>query len=159
MKNMERLQRGFTLIELMIVIAIVSILVALAVPAYQDYTVRAKVSECMAASAVPKILISEYRQTNTTWPPSKEAAGFSNFSTNISEFCSIYAYYNTHGDFYVRVDSAAVGIPIAARVIPVLSPILRDGGTIDWLCTRGFTSVDSMKYLPSACRADNIWQN
>ena len=159
MKNMDRLQRGFTLIELMIVIAIVSILVALAVPAYQDYTIRAKVTECMAASAVPKILISEYQQTNVQWPPTKEAAGFSNFSTNISTFCSIYAYYNTHGDFYVRVDSAAVGIPVGSRVIPVLSPVLSENGTINWLCTKGFTTIDAIKYLPATCRADNIWAN
>ena len=60
-KGVKRLQRGFTLIELMIVIAIVAILVALAVPAYSDYSIRAKVSECIAAAAVPKINISEYK--------------------------------------------------------------------------------------------------
>jgi prepilin-type N-terminal cleavage/methylation domain-containing protein len=58
---------GFTLIELMIVIAIVAILVALAVPAYEVYTIRAKVTECIAATAPPKIAITEYYQTTPFW--------------------------------------------------------------------------------------------
>ena len=57
MRNMKRVQQGFTLIELMIVIAIVAILVALAVPAYKDYTVRTKVAECINGAAVPLSLI------------------------------------------------------------------------------------------------------
>ena len=61
MKNMKQVikkAKGFTLIELMIVIAIVAILVALAVPAYRDYTIRAKVAECVNGAAVPKLNIS-----------------------------------------------------------------------------------------------------
>jgi type IV pilus assembly protein PilA len=158
---MDRSQRGFTLIELMIVIAIISILVALAVPAYQDYTIRAKVSECLSAAAIPKIKVSEYRQTNAVWPPSMQAAGFSNIGGNaqISTFCTIYDYYSGHGDFYVRVDSVGVGLAASSRVIPVLSPTMTLGGSINWLCTRGFTTADAIKYLPATCRSDNIWQN
>ena len=76
MKNMRRnIQQGFTLIELMIVIAIVAILVALAVPAYQDYTIRAKVGECINAAAVPKLSISEYYETVGTFPADLDEAG------------------------------------------------------------------------------------
>ena len=75
MNNMKRnMQQGFTLIELMIVIAIVAILVALAVPAYKDYTIRAKVTECVNGAAVAKLQISEYRETVGHYPADAIAA-------------------------------------------------------------------------------------
>ena len=79
--------RGFTLIELMIVIGIVAILVALAVPAYNDYTIRSKVAECINGAAVAKIGVSEYRQTLGAWPPSMEEAGldYTDFKTFVED--------------------------------------------------------------------------
>lgn len=68
--------KGFTLIELMIVIAIVAILVALAVPAYQDYLVRTKITECIAAAAPLKTSVSEFYQSESRWPNDIVEAGF-----------------------------------------------------------------------------------
>ena len=80
---------GFTLIELMIVVAIMAILVALAVPAYQNYTIRAKVTECITDAAPVKITLSEYRMTTGYWPGSMEIAGIANDpNSNISEYCA-----------------------------------------------------------------------
>ena len=103
MTNMKRLQKGFTLIELMIVIAIVAILVALAVPAYQDYAIRAKVGECINAAAVPKLSISEYFETVGVFPPDITAAGMA--AQGISQYCEVYATYTGAADtsalFYI----------------------------------------------------------
>src|SRR5213079_851433 len=75
---MKRIQQGFTLIELMIVVAIVGILAAIALPAYQDYTIRARVSEAAAAAGACKTAVAEYVATNGgTMPSSTSQAGCS----------------------------------------------------------------------------------
>ena len=78
---MKRLQQGFTLIELMIVVAIVGILAAIALPAYQDYVIRSKMSEGVAAAAACKTSISEYVSTKTAWPTDADSAGCSTLAT------------------------------------------------------------------------------
>ncbi|MGH8850663.1 MAG: pilin [Casimicrobiaceae bacterium] len=78
---MKRIQQGFTLIELMIVVAIVGILAAIALPAYQDYVIRSKMSEGVAAAAACKTSISEYVSTKTIWPPTTDSAGCSTLAT------------------------------------------------------------------------------
>jgi type IV pilus assembly protein PilA len=75
---MKRIQQGFTLIELMIVVAIVGILAAIALPAYQDYVVRSKMSETEAALAACKTSVSEYVSTHANFPKNIEQAGCSN---------------------------------------------------------------------------------
>jgi type IV pilus assembly protein PilA len=78
---MKRLQQGFTLIELMIVVAIVGILAAIALPAYQDYVIRSKMSEGVAAAAACKTSISEYVSTKSVWPADEVTAGCSTLAT------------------------------------------------------------------------------
>ncbi|HSS71594.1 MAG TPA: pilin [Casimicrobiaceae bacterium] len=78
---MKRLQQGFTLIELMIVVAIVGILAAIALPAYQDYVVRSKMSELEAAIAACKTSVAEYTATKNGPPTDNTAAGCSNVTT------------------------------------------------------------------------------
>jgi len=78
---MKRVQQGFTLIELMIVVAIVGILAAIALPAYQDYVIRSKMSEAVVASAACKTSISEYVSTKNAWPTNSDTAGCSTVTT------------------------------------------------------------------------------
>jgi len=166
--NARTRSKGFTLIELMIVIAIVSILVALAVPAYQTYTIRAKVSECIHISAVPKLQIAEFRQSVGRWPVNIAEAGLitgpfsfgvpAPGSTTVSEFCRVYYYNNSSGDFAVWANAGAIDESLAGRrIIPVFSPFINASGGSDWTCTRGFTDPEALKYLPTACRIDNVY--
>ncbi|EMT3621903.1 pilin, partial [Neisseria gonorrhoeae] len=78
---MNTLQKGFTLIELMIVIAIVGILAAVALPAYQDYTARAQVSEAILLAEGQKSAVTEYYLNNGEWPANNGAAGVASAST------------------------------------------------------------------------------
>ena len=82
---MKRLQQGFTLIELMIVVAIVGILAAIALPAYQDYVVRSKMSELEAAMAACKTSVSEYTSTHAGFPADNTAAGCSTTQTQYTQ--------------------------------------------------------------------------
>src|ERR1700682_57888 len=78
--RMKRMQKGFTLIELMIVVAIIGILAAVALPAYQDYTIRAKVSELVLAASGFKTTIAEFAQTNNTLTSSGQGLTFSPYT-------------------------------------------------------------------------------
>ena len=156
MKNMKRnVQQGFTLIELMIVIAIVAILVALAVPAYQDYTIRAKVAECINNGAVPKLAISEFRETVGSYPADADQAGIT-ATTGDTQFCTPTAYNAANdGSFTVQADEAAIDTAIQGTIEAVLTPTPTasvTGAGVDWTCTRGNTASDNYKYLPSTCR-------
>ena len=157
MKNMRRnVQQGFTLIELMIVIAIVAILVALAVPAYQDYTIRAKVGECINAAAVPKLSISEYYETVGVFPVDIDEAGMT--GQGQSQYCEDYATYNdntTDADFTIEILEGTPGVGCGnctANLEPVMTGTPNTSGGVDWKCSRGNTDASDLKYLPSTCR-------
>jgi type IV pilus assembly protein PilA len=153
-------QQGFTLIELMIVIAIVGILAAIALPAYQDYTVRAKMSEPVAALAEAKTSYTEFYSANNCLP---EAGGGSarcsldaNQATGIlvtrtSEFLSSIEV--TAGSPIIVATVPAGVIPGVANAVTIeLSGTTQPNGTINWRCRPGQTNGIDAKYLPASCR-------
>lgn len=143
MNNVRR-QSGFTLIELMIVIAILAILVAIALPAYQNYSVRAKASECVSVAASPKLAIAETWQSNgggTNWPSSFGAAGY---SPEASQYCN-EASYGTNGSFTVQTRSIG-----ASNFTYTFTPSAGSNDSrIEWTCS---TDSSNPAHVPAECR-------
>ena len=145
-----RSTKGFTLIELMIAVAIMAILVALAVPAYSDYIIRSKVAECINGAAPGKLGITEYKQTLGDWPPTLTDAGLLN--SGDSTFCNgLYNYDSDTGAFSIDVDEASIDT-VLIEVAPVLIPTPTPSNIINWNCTKGTTTASDLRFLPSNCR-------
>ena len=143
MKN--QFQKGFTLIELMIVVAIIGILAAVGLPAYQDYTIRAQVSEGPVLSGGLKTAISEYYSDRGTWPASNDTPlGITSISgTYVSSVTSslntITVTYGNSAHSNIQGSTLEVAATDAT-------------GSITWACTTGTTNGVSSKYLPTSCK-------
>jgi len=140
---MKRLQKGFTLIELMIVVAIIGILAAVALPAYQDYTIRAKVSELVLAASGFKTAIAEKAQSDATLTNS----GFGLSVVPLSG--KVAGGVVTDNGSIVIVGSAASS-SVGTVVSVLLTPTYQADGKLIWACAAGNTGV--YKYMPAECR-------
>ncbi|ENV5624408.1 pilin, partial [Neisseria gonorrhoeae] len=162
---MNTLQKGFTLIELMIVIAIVGILAAVALPAYQDYTARAQVSEAILLAEGQKSAVTEYYLNNGKWPADNGAAGVASSSSIKGKYVQKVEVKN--GVVTATMKSDGVNKEIKDKKLSLWAK--RQDGSVKWFCgqpvkresnnadaddvtddTNG-TKIDT-KHLPSTCR-------
>ncbi|ENV1730518.1 pilin, partial [Neisseria gonorrhoeae] len=157
---MNTLQKGFTLIELMIVIAIVGILAAVALPAYQDYTARAQVSEAILLAEGQKSAVTEYYLNNGKWPADNGAAGVASSATDIKgKYVKEVKVAN--GVVTATMNSSNVNNEIKDKRLSLWAK--RENGSVKWFCGRPVTrngdtvaadGTDAIetKHLPSTCR-------
>jgi type IV pilus assembly protein PilA len=147
-KNMKRVSKGFTLIELMIVIAIIAILVALALPAYQDYTIRTKVSEGLSVAASAKLAVAETCQSDpdTVITPAGTELGYSFNPSKYVELIQFDGDCTVGGTATVTVDTTNTGA--SSDVTLVLNGTLLNS-RVDWVCSH---SSGEDRHVPSTCR-------
>ena len=145
---MNKMQKGFTLIELMIVVAIIAILAAIALPAYQDYTVRAKLTEDTIAADACKTSVAEFYQDKGTLPSTRISAGCNNQSSTYVASLDVAA-----GGIITVVTTTVPGLYQAGGLNFVLTPTATTGTlTTDSILIWACSSTIPSKYLPATCR-------
>ena len=141
-------QQGFTLIELMIVVAIIGILAAIAIPAYQDYTIRAQVSEGLSLAGGAKAAVSEFTMDTGRFPSDNDTAGLSASSTIQGKYVS--SVTNAAGVLNIAYTQADAHSTLQAGEL-VLSAVT-NAGSVEWVCRSDGTATIEDKHLPAACR-------
>jgi len=143
----RKLQQGFTLIELMIVVAIIGILAAVALPAYQDYMARSQMTEAMTLASGAKAAVSEFYGNQGYWPGSNESAGLATTTDIAGKYVtSVDVSAGSGGTIVATLKSSGVASGIAGQTL-TLSAITHPG-SVEWKCK----SSAQGKYLPSNCR-------
>jgi type IV pilus assembly protein PilA len=146
---MRKKQTGFTLIELMIVIAIIGIIASIAIPAYQDYLARSQMTEALSLASGSKTAVAEFHVNWGRWPPNNASAGVSQPTSIKGKYVSYVSILPNSGVILARLKDTGVATGILGEQL-TLSPILRSG-SIEWDCS----SLASDKYLPTTCRTGN----
>ena len=141
-------QKGFTLIELMIVVAIIGILVAVGMPQYQNYVARAQVAEGLSLASGAKTAVAEYFNINGTFPADNAAAGLA--TTITGNYVDSVEIFNDEALMIVVAFSSDAHTKIASGTL-ALEPTNYEG-SISWTCYGDDGSPDITSYLPSSCK-------
>ena len=155
---MKKVQQGFTLIELMIVVAIIGILAAIAIPAYQDYTIRAQVSEGLNLASGAKAAVTEYFQDQGVAPATNAIAGLEDADQITGKYVSLVTVVD--GVITVTYSSTApqsANNNINGATLLMTPDAATTAGSVNWNCTGGGTGANPLstnqKWLPAACRS------
>ena len=144
---MRSVQKGFTLIELMIVVAIIGILAAIAIPAYQDYTVRAQVTEGLNLADAVKTGVAEFYANTGSWPTAMSEMGYATdpsgkYATDLVV---------TQGSITIAYGGES-NANIAGSTL-VLQPVLSPNGDVVWLCGQNVPTGTTLVYTPASSPA------
>ncbi len=138
----KSIQKGFTLIELMIVVAIIGILAAIAIPAYSDYMTRARVAEMVTVASAAKTSVSEYILAKNAFPANAAAAGVTTISTPMVKSLTVGA-----NNGVITVSSSDKVTGTADDIAIVLTPT-NNGTSVSWTCT----ATGKTQFAPASCR-------
>lgn len=145
---MKRIQQGFTLIELMIVVAIIGILAAIAIPAYQDYVIRTQVSEGMTLGSGAKTALAEYYDNYGRFPTNNTSAGLASPASITGKYVLDVDVSDVIGQIRATYGKDA-NTAISGDYL-IISAVSHDG-SVEWVCGGGSTNVEE-KYRPASCR-------
>lgn len=151
MQNLNNIRRqgGFTLIELMIVVAIVAILAAIAIPAYQDYTVRSRVSECVAAAAACKTSVAEFHASNGVMPADLAESGCTDVGTND---CAPPVVANGVIEIAAANELATSLTNRGSGTDLFFAPEVVNGAIVGWDCDATAGTTITQNFVPAECR-------
>ena len=142
---MKKIQNGFTLIELMIVVAIIGILAAIAIPAYRNYIIRTQISEGLTLATAAKSTVSEYYMERGSWPDNNAEAG-------LADKHDIKGSYTEHMSVEDNVIEIKYGYDSSLDIFneKIELTATARGGSVEWSCTS--TGEIDPDHLPSSCR-------
>jgi len=146
---MKTMQKGFTLIELMIVVAIIGILAAIALPAYQDYTIRSKVTEGLSLAGAAKLAVAETLASTGSYPTTNALAGLPVDTTITGKYVTSVTV-GAAGKLTVLYSGVLGGNPTMNAQTITLTP-LDNGGSVSWTCAIA-NDTTRFKYVPAECR-------
>jgi len=147
---MKNMQKGFTLIELMIVVAIIGILAAIALPAYQDYTARSQMSEALSLAGGARTAVTEFYTSTGDFPTTNASAGLADAALITGNYVESVDISDTPGQIVALIKDES-GVNEGIRGKDLVLSASTSAGAITWVCKNN-SEANEQKYYPASCR-------